>query len=209
MRGDDVAERLLHAVVLAFGVEQVVEQEAPERGHPAHARALRVGDVGRVDVVEQLLRFEARVGEGLDGGGEVHERHPVGGGDQVVRDAEAREVEARGQLAGDAAGLRDDARDADLAADRDVEAVAVAADFAAVRARLVLGVDGERDRLLERDRREHGVAVRVDRAVGFQRAHADALRHRVGVARVQVLLAHFFLAWRCRSSGRGSARARS
>ena len=101
------------------------------------------------------------------------------------------------------------ARDADLAADRDVEAVAVAAHFAAVRARLVLGVDGERDRLLERDRREHGVAVRVDRAVGFQRAHADALRHRVGVARVQVLLAHLFLAWRCRSSGRGSARARS
>ena len=107
VRGDDVAERLLQAVGLALAVEQVVEQQRGAATPSRPSRALRVADERGMHLGEQLLGRQARVGERLDRAGEVDERHPVGGGEQVGGDAEAREVEAVGQLAGDAARVRD------------------------------------------------------------------------------------------------------
>ena len=116
MRGDDVAERLLQAIGLAVGVQQRVEQQAAHRREAAHAAPLRAGDERGVDLAEQLLRRDACGGERLGGAGEVEERHRVGGGEQVGRDPEAREVEPRGQLARDAAAVGHRARHADLRA---------------------------------------------------------------------------------------------
>ncbi len=194
VRGDDVAERLLDPVRLAGLVEQVVEQQPPQRRHPPEAAALGVGDQRRMDVTEQLLGLQARRAERLAGARQVDQRHPVGRRQQIVGNAPGGQVEPGRELAGHAAAVLGDPRDPDLRArgQRHAEAALVddghATAVAGQRAGGVGVVDREADVALDRDRGQHVEARGVDRAVGLQRPDAGALGDRVGVARRQLVL---------------------